>query len=136
MHVMKPKFALDYLEMEVTKRHALGPIFITPYAAVHTEETNPMSLRVEVAGKVVSYTGDSAWNENIVKVSKDADLFICECYYYEKPVRFHMNYPDIKAHWNEFGAKRVVLTHLSREMIKYKDSVPEACAYDGMEVNL
>ena len=47
-----------------------------------------------------------------------------------------MNYPDIKAHWNDFGAKRIILTHLSREMIRFKDSVPEECAYDGLEVTL
>ncbi len=136
MHVMKPKFALDYVEMEVTKRHTIGAVVVTPYSALHTEETNPTSLRIEVAGKVVSYTGDSAWNDNIPKVSKDADLFICECYFHDKPVRHHMNYPDIKAHWDEFGAKRIVLTHLSREMIRFKDSVPEECAYDGLEVTL
>jgi ribonuclease BN (tRNA processing enzyme) len=136
MHVMRPKFALDYVEMEAGKPHQVGPIRVTPYAALHTEETNPTSLRVEVAGKVVSYTGDSAWNDNIPKVSQGADLFVCECYFYEKPIRFHMNYPDVKAHWNDFGAKRTVLTHFSREMIRYKDSVPEECAHDGLEITL
>ena len=136
MHVMKPTFPLDYVEMELARRHVLGAIAVTPFAAVHTEATNPTSLRVEVDGKVVSYTGDSAWNENIPKVSTGADLLICECYFYEKRVRFHMNYPDIKSHWNELGAKRTVLTHLSREMIRYKDSIPEECAYDGMVIDL
>ena len=54
----------------------------------------------EVAGKVVSYTGDSAWNEHIPSVSRDADLLIAECYSYTKPIRFHMNYPDIREHWD------------------------------------
>ena len=136
MGAMQPRFALDYVEMALTQRHAIGPAVVTPYAAVHTEETNPTSLRVEVAGKIVAYTGDSAWNENIPRVSAGADLFICECYYFRKPVRFHMNYPDIKAHWTELGAKRVVLTHLSREMIEHKDGIPEECAYDGLEITL
>jgi ribonuclease BN (tRNA processing enzyme) len=136
MRVMKPKFLLEYVEMEVMKSHQIGPLLVTPYPALHTEETNPTSLRIEVAGKVVSYSGDSAWNENIPKVSRGADLFVCECYFHEKPVRHHMNYPDIKEHWPEFGAKRMVLTHLSREMVKHQASIPEECAYDGMEINL
>jgi ribonuclease BN (tRNA processing enzyme) len=136
MHVMKPKFELEYLEMEIGKRHDVGPIAVTPYAAVHTEATNPTSLRFELEGKIISYTGDTAWNDNIPKVAGGADLLVCECYYYEKPIRFHMNYPDIKAHWNDFGAKRIVLTHLSREMIQYKDRIPEQCAYDGLRISL
>src|SRR5438874_1522725 len=39
MSVMKPKFALNYVEMDVMKRHTVGPLVVTPYAAVHTEET-------------------------------------------------------------------------------------------------
>ena len=136
MRVMRPKFLLEYVEMEVMKSHEIGPLLVTPYPAVHTEETNPTSLRIEVAGKVVSYSGDSAWNENIPKVSRGADLFVCECYFYEKPVRHHMNYPDIREHRSEFGAKRMVLTHFSREMVRHQESIPEECAYDGMEINL
>jgi ribonuclease BN (tRNA processing enzyme) len=136
MRVMKPKFELEYVEMEVGSEHEIGPLRITAYPALHAEETNPTSLRIGVAGKVVSYSGDSAWNENILKVSHGADLFVCECYFYEKPIRHHMNYPDIKVHRGEFGAKRLVLTHLSREMLEHKDSIPEECAYDGMEIDL
>ena len=44
------------------------------------------------------------------EVARDADLFICECYYHQKPVRFHMNYPKLKEHWHEITAKRTVLT--------------------------
>jgi ribonuclease BN (tRNA processing enzyme) len=136
MHVMVPKFPLEYVEMAVMREHQVGPLKVTPYPAYHTGETNPTSVRVEVAGKVVSYTGDSAWNKHIPSVSRDADLFITECYFYAKPIRFHMNYPDIREHWDELGAKRVVLTHFSREMMRHKDEIPEECAYDGKQIVL
>ena len=70
------------------------------------------------------------------KVAEDADLFICECYYYEKPIRFHMNYQDIKAHCDDLKAKRTVLTHFSREMMLNKDSIPDETAYDGLVISL
>ena len=70
------------------------------------------------------------------QVARDADLFVCECYFYEKPIRFHMNYPDVKARWDEFGAKRIVLTHMSREMLPHADEIPEETAYDGMVVEI
>jgi ribonuclease BN (tRNA processing enzyme) len=136
MHVMTPKFDLEYVEIDVMKRTQLGNLTITSFPANHTGQTNPTSVRVEVAGKVISYTGDSAWTKHMPKVAENADLFICECYYHEKPVRFHMNYTDIQAHWEELKAKRTILTHFSREMMHNKDIIPEETAYDGLVINL
>ena len=136
MHVMTPKFALNYVEIDVLTPTQVGELMITTYPAKHTGETNPTSVRVEVAGKVVSYTGDSAWTKHIPKVAEGADLFICECYFYAKPVRFHMNYPDIKEHWGELKAKRTILTHFSREMMSHENTVPEETAYDGLVIEL
>jgi ribonuclease BN (tRNA processing enzyme) len=109
---------------------------VTTFPASHTGETNPTSVRIEVAGKIVSYSGDSAWNEHIPSVSRDADLFIAECYSYAKAIRFHMSYRDLREHWRELGAKRVLLTHFGREMLAHQDDVPEECAYDGKQVVL
>ena len=43
---------------------------------------------------------------------------------------------DVKEHWDEFGAKRIILTHFSREMFAMKDEVPEECAHDGLVVEI
>src|SRR4029077_6115214 len=57
-----------------------------------------------------------------------------ECYFFQKAVRFHLNYPDLKAHWSELQAKRIVLTHMGPEMLAHAHLVVEECAYDGMVV--
>jgi ribonuclease BN (tRNA processing enzyme) len=136
MHVMSPKFAVTYVDMETFVEHRLGPMKVTTYPAIHTKETNPTSIRVEVAGKVIAYTGDSEWTEHMPILARGADLLIAECYFYAKPVRFHLNYPDIQAHREEMAAKRLVLTHLGREMLLHKDDVPEQCAHDGLRIEL
>jgi ribonuclease BN (tRNA processing enzyme) len=136
MHVMKPKFDLHYVEIPVMKPSSVLDLTVTPYPALHTGETNPTSVRVEVAGKVVAYTGDSAWTKHMPDLGRDADLLITECYFYEKPIRFHLNYPDVKEHWDDFGAKRIVLTHMSREMLPHADEIPEECAHDGRVIEL
>jgi len=136
MNNMAPKFDLNYVEIDVMNSTQIGNLKITNFPANHTGQTNPTSVRVEVAGKIISYTGDSAWTKHMPKVAEDADLFICECYYYEKPIRFHMNYQDIKAHSDDLRAKRTVLTHFSREMMLNKDSIPEETAYDGLVISL
>ncbi len=135
-HVMTPKFPLTWLEMEPGRPHHVLDLVVTPQHARHTAETNPTAIRVEIGGKVVSYTGDTEWTDDVARVAAGADLFIAESYYYDKPVKWHLNYPTIAAHRESFGAKRVILTHMSREMLAQVDNVPEECAYDGLVVSV
>jgi ribonuclease BN (tRNA processing enzyme) len=134
--VMVPKFLLDYIEMEVERPNAVGSLRVTPYAAKHTWQTNPTTLRVEVGDKVIAYTGDGEWTEDMVKLGQGADLVIAECYYYAKPIKWHLNYPTVVEHIKDFGAKRVILTHMSREMLAHADRISEECAHDGMVVEV
>jgi len=132
--VMVPKFPLDYLEMKVGERNLVGNLRVTPYAAKHTWQTNPTCLRVEVGDKVIAYTGDGEWTEAMAQMGRGADLVIAECYYYAKPIKWHLNYPAIAAHREGVGARRVILTHMSNEMLAHADEVPEECAHDGLVV--
>lgn len=136
MSGMTPKFPLRFLDSGFLTPCAAGGLTVTSYPALHTAATNPASVRIEVDGKVIAYTGDSAWTEYLPEVARGADLLICECYYHEKPVPFHLNYRDIAQHRGELRAKRLVLTHLSREMLAAQDRIPEECAYDGLTITL
>ena len=136
MHVMAPKFPLHYVGMDVGRPNRVLDLTVTPQAARHTWQTNPMALRVEVGDRVVAYTGDGEWTENLATIGRNADLVIAECYYYAKPVKWHLNYPALVEHLADFGAKRVILTHMSAEMLAHVDRVPEECAHDGLVVEL
>lgn len=136
MHVMTPKFDVDVIDMEMLSEHDICGLKVTTYPAIHTPESNPTSMRVEVAGKVIAYTGDSAWTEHMPDLARGADLLIAECYFYRKPVPFHLNYPDIEANRHALEAKRLLLTHMGPEMLAHQDDVPEECAYDGMVLEI
>ncbi|MDA0996602.1 MAG: MBL fold metallo-hydrolase [Proteobacteria bacterium] len=136
MAVMTPKFDLTYLEMPVMRPSAVGPATVTPFPAAHVGETHPTSVRVEIADRVVSYTGDSAWTKHLPAVAADADLFIAECYFHAKSVKNHLNYPDIVAHRQEITAKRTVLTHMAPEMLAEAADVDFETAHDGLVIEL
>jgi ribonuclease BN (tRNA processing enzyme) len=135
-HVMTPRFPLTWVEMEPGQPHAILDLVVTPQPARHTAETNPTALRVEVDRKVVAYTGDTEWTEDVSKIARGADLLIAESYYYAKSVKWHLNYPVLAARRGTLGAKRVILTHMSRDMLAHAAEVPEECAHDGLVVTL
>ena len=95
MSVMTPKFDLKYVEVEAMTPTLVGDLSITAYPAYHTGGTNPTSVRVEVAGKVISYTGDGAWTKHMLSWPRTPTVH--RVLFYQKPIRFHMNYPDIQA---------------------------------------
>ena len=133
---MTPKFGLTWLEMQPGRPHEVLDLIVTPQAARHTAETNPTAVRVEVGGKVVAYTGDTEWTDDVAKVAAGADLLIAESYFFDKPVKWHLNYHDIAERRDRLGARRVILTHMSREMLAHVDDVPDECAHDGLVVTV
>lgn len=133
---MNPKFDVEVIDIEVMKPQDVRGLKVTTYPAIHTEATNPTSMRIEFDGKVIAYTGDTAWTDHIPELARGADVLISECYFHQKPVPFHMNYPDLKSRWDELEAKRVILTHMGPEMLAVQDSLPEECAYDGMVIEI
>ena len=135
-HVMIPGFPVEWIELEPGRPHRILDLTVTAEPARHTRETNPTSLRVEIGGKTVAYTGDTEWTDGVATVARDADLLIAECYFYAKPIKWHLTYPAIAAHRGELGARRVILTHMSREMLDHAAEVPEECASDGLVVTL
>jgi ribonuclease BN (tRNA processing enzyme) len=134
MHIRRPQFALAYLDGGFDQPLVHGPLTVTRYPAAHTEATVPSSVRIEVDGKIVAYTGDSAWTDHMPALAKDADLFICESYFYDTPIRFHMNHVDIVEHRHELSPKRMILTHFSPEMLAHIDDASAQCAHDGLTI--
>jgi len=134
--VMTPTFPLTYSEMTLGVANRVLDLVVTPQPARHVAETNPTAVRIEVGDRVVAYTGDTEWTGDVAKVAFGADLLIAECYFYAKPIRWHLTYPAIAEHVRHGGAKRVILTHMSGEMLAHRGDVPEECAEDGMVVEV
>lgn len=135
-HAMKPKFPYEYMQLAAGRRNEVAGLAVTPYPALHTPETSPTMLRVECCGKVITYTGDTDWTEALVAAANGADLLISECYFYDKPIRMHMNYATLTKHLARLNAKSVILTHMSTDMLGHVHEIPERCATDGMVVPL
>lgn len=135
-HVMKPRFRYEYQEMALGRENMVAGMGVTPYPALHTPETTPTMLRVQTGGFVVTYSGDTDWTEDLEKAADGAHLLICECYYYDKPIKMHMTYATLMAHRARIRAKSIVLTHMSSDMLAHVAEIPELSAHDGMVVEL
>ena len=108
---------------------------VTPYPVVHGESGGPfLAYRVEAEGRTLAYSADTEWTETLIPLAHGADLFIAEAYMYEKVVKNHLSLKTLEQHLPAIGAKRLVLTHMSDDVLSRLDDLPHLAAEDGMVV--
>jgi ribonuclease BN (tRNA processing enzyme) len=129
-------FPLSYEEIVPGQERTIGALRVTPFRVPHASELVCVAYRLEIAGRTILYSGDSAWTEEFVARSRDVDLFICECSTYETRVPIHLAYPEIAAHTRDLGCRRLVLSHLGREPLAHAADVSLEFARDGMTIDL
>lgn len=73
-----------------------------------------VTYRLEAEGKVVVYSGDSAYCDGLIENARNADLFVVECPYPEtmELKGVHLNAQEVGKVAREAKVRRVVLTHL------------------------
>jgi len=55
-------------------------------------------LRIETEGKVLTYSVDTEWVDELIPAGRDADLFICEAYFFDKVMKYHIDYTTLARH--------------------------------------
>jgi ribonuclease BN (tRNA processing enzyme) len=130
-------FPLTLRELEIGKRNELASLRLTPHHVVHDDRAGPcLGFRIEAEGKVIAFSGDTQWTESLIDIGRDADLFICEAYTRDKPVPGHMALSLLERHLDKIRPKRLILTHMSNDMLARRAELPFETAEDGMIVEL
>jgi ribonuclease BN (tRNA processing enzyme) len=129
-------FETRIAEFKERAQTEFGPARVTAYPVKHTPGTMPHALRIEYAGKVITYSGDTEWTDALIEASRGADLFVCECNFFQIKAPGHLDYRTLAEHRAELSAHRIVLTHLSNEMLAHLKEVEPDAAADGAVIEV
>jgi ribonuclease BN (tRNA processing enzyme) len=113
-----------------------GPVEVVAAEVDHPSGAPSLGLRVQAGDRVLAYSGDTQWTDALITISDGADLFICECYAYEPGIRNHMNYRTLIDKRPHLRAKRIVLTHLSADMLARRATLEPEVLDDGQVIQL
>jgi ribonuclease BN (tRNA processing enzyme) len=128
----KTRFDVIFIELEEKQPQSIGEITATAYLVNHGNPGGPFfSYRIECENRVLAYTGDTEWTESLIDAGRNADIFIAEAYFYEKKVLLHLDYMSLLEHLPEISPKRLVLTHMSDDMLSRANKIPYEYAEDG-----
>lgn len=131
------KFDVQILELEPRVQASINNISVTPYVVsdTHVRESPSFALRVEADGRILTYSGDADWCQELAEAAREADLFVCEAYFYEKEIQYHINLKTLEKHLPEIRPKRLILTHMSPDMLARVNSIDYETAEDGKIVD-
>jgi ribonuclease BN (tRNA processing enzyme) len=128
---------LRFVVLEPGSDEKIGSVRIRAMRTPHMKRDISLALRVTADGQTVAFSGDSGWTEELLPFVAGSDLFLCECTYFESTqLDFHMNYPKLDANHERFDVKRMVLTHVGREVLDRGREVALEMAHDGMRIKV
>lgn len=131
------KFDLTTVTLAPEQTCDLGALKVTPFPVIHGESGGPfLAYRIETEGRVITYSADTEWTETLVPAAQNADLFICEAYYYDRIVKNHLSLTTLEQHLPRIQPKKLILTHMSDDMLAREGRLSYAMASDGMIVEL
>jgi len=131
------RFPLKLQELEIGRRNELDGLRVTPFHVLHDDRAGPcLGFRIEAEGKVIAFSGDTEWTDALVDIGRDADLFVCEAYTRDKPLPTHMALSSLERNLGRIRPKRLVLNHMSNDMLARRAEIPFETAEDGMVIEL
>jgi ribonuclease BN (tRNA processing enzyme) len=133
MHFTYP---MEFVELEPETPRRLNGITVVPYLAEHPSGSPSLTLRVECEGRIITYTGDTEWTDSLLEAAHDSNLLIAEAYFFEQKVKFHLDFRTLASHLDQLRSKRVIVTHMSSDMLSRLDQIDCEYAEDGKLLDL
>jgi len=127
---------MTFVELPTGRTTDLGTVSVAPFEVRHASGAPAYALRATCDGKVISYSGDSEWTESLVEVARGADLFICEAYFFDKRIKYHLDYETLIRHRVDLACRRLVITHMSADMLRHLSEIDVEFAEDGKELTI
>jgi len=104
----------------------LGRLTVTNTPTVHGK-IDARAFRIESKGKVVVYSSDTAPSQELTTFAKNADILVHECNWLDgaHPEGVHTMPSELANIVNEVTPRKLILTHLSPEVVQNKEEVLE-----------
>jgi ribonuclease BN (tRNA processing enzyme) len=106
---------------------------------IHQSGAPSTAVRLTEGGKTLAYSGDTEWTDALIPIADGADLFIVECYDYDRNPPGHTSFATLKEKRAALRAKRIMVTHMNPTMLARQDEARAAgfvVAEDGLVLDV
>jgi len=128
----KRKFEISFVEIAPDRPAAVNGVAVVPFEARHDAGAPAYALRLGVEDKVIAYSGDGEWTDDLGQAAAGADLFIAEALFRNKKIPGHLDLESLEQGLGTAPPKRLILTHFGPDMLRQLDDIEAEKAEDGM----
>lgn len=129
-------FPLQFRELVPEEHAMIAGVDLHPIQVPHQLDDVSLAFRVTVGDKCFVYSGDTPWIDRFIELTRDVDLFLCECTAYEGSMGRHIVWKTLQPMLKRLACRRLVLTHLGRVMRAHVAELGVECATEGMKISL
>ena len=133
---IEQKFSMNVMELQPEPPWRYHEITVHSLEVIHPSGSPALAFRLEIGDKVIAYTGDTEWFDGLIPILKNADLLIAESYFYEKPIKYHLNYRTLMEQLPALKPRKLLLTHMSQDMLDRLEQLDAEAAHDGQEIRI
>ncbi len=133
------RFPLDFVEIKPGETAELLGLTVNTAAVIHHSGAPSTAIRLSDGDRVLAYSGDTEWTDALIPIASGSDLFIVECYEYDRLTTGHMTWGVLKPRFPDFQARQIMVTHMSTTMLERVAEIRGAgalVAEDGMVVEV
>jgi len=132
------RFAIDFVDIVPDQTTTVLGRKITAQKARHFAGAQDcLSLRIETDDKLIAFSGDTGWRDELIELARDTDLFICECNErIDQPYDTHISFETLSRNIDRLQTKRLLVSHLGPDMVGAIDSLPVEAATFGLKLAL
>ncbi len=137
----------DFHPWHIRHPHPIGDFTVTAYPTIHPIESYAMRVTAP-NGRIIAYSGDSAYSTELIDCARNADIFLCEANWGKscdnKAPNMHMCGQDAGIIATKANAKHLILVHIppwgdpngAMEGARQHYDGPISLSYSGMEIPL
>ena len=133
---VQQKYTLEIKELETGGIYGWSDLQVQSFQAQHPSGAEATALQICWANKKLVYTGDTEWQDSLREAIQGVDLLIAEAYYFEKKIKFHLDYQTLLEKSSSLGVKRMIITHMSADMLGNLSKIQCDSANDGQEYQI
>jgi ribonuclease BN (tRNA processing enzyme) len=134
--VERVKRDVEFIELQPAHKARFGTVDVESLRVPHMKRDLCLALKVTIGGKKIAFSGDTGWTDDLIGFAAGADLFLCECTYFENPLGVHLSYPLLESKRRNFDVRRMMLTHLGREVLDRRSQLKMELADDGVKIEV
>ncbi|OAQ38164.1 hypothetical protein A5893_15305 [Pedobacter psychrophilus] len=127
---------IQFIEFQTDKIEDFTDFKLKTFEVLHSPSSLPHGLKLFMDDKIIAFSGDTEWCENLISLADEADLFICECNWYKINGKGHLNYETLLKNISKLNSKRILLNHLGDEALENQEYFEIPIAEDGLEIHL